>query len=108
MVDDELSCAFLVCSSLIGTDRKVVSVPLVLHGTTGVDDEVVKECIKRGICKVNYATGLRVEFTKGVKEVLEENNKVIDPKKYNARAMEKVKQYVKEKIEVCGSKDKVK
>ena len=36
--------------------KAVVSVPLVLHGTSGVPDETVKECIARGICKVNYAT----------------------------------------------------
>ena len=49
--------------------RKVVSIPLVLHGTSGVPDETVKECIKRGICKVNYATDLRIAFTEGVKSV---------------------------------------
>ena len=43
-----------------------MSIPLVLHGTSGVPDEVVKECIRRGICKVNYATDLRIAFSKGV------------------------------------------
>lgn len=33
--------------------RKVVSIPLVLHGTFGFPDEAEKECIRRGICKVN-------------------------------------------------------
>lgn len=40
--------------------REVVSIPLVLHGTSGVPDDAVKECISRGICKVNYATDLRI------------------------------------------------
>ena len=44
---------------------EVVSIPLVLHGTSGVPDEIVKDCVRRGICKVNYATGLRMAFTKG-------------------------------------------
>ena len=86
--------------------RKVVTIPLVLHGTSGVPDEAVKECIKRGICKVNYATDLRIAFTKGVNEVFHENPDVFDPKKYNARGREEVKKYVMGKMLVCGSDGK--
>ncbi len=86
--------------------REVVSVPLVLHGTSGVPDETVKECIKRGICKVNYATDLRIAFSKGVNEVLKEDPNIFDPKKYNARGREEVKKYVMDKIRVCGSAGK--
>lgn len=87
--------------------RKVVSIPLVLHGTSGVPDEAVKECIRRGICKVNYATDLRIAFTKGVNKVLKEKPDTIDPKKYNAQGREEVKQYVMDKMHVCGSVGKV-
>ena len=83
--------------------QKVVSIPLVLHGTSGVPDEAVQECIRRGICKVNYATDLRIAFSKGVNEVLSENPATIDPKKYSARGREEVKQYVMNKIRVCQS-----
>ena len=83
--------------------REVVSIPLVLHGTSGVPDEAVRECIRRGICKVNYATDLRIAFSDGVKEVLNENPDTIDPKKYNACGRDKVKEYVMGKMEVCGS-----
>ena len=62
--------------------KEVVSIPLVLHGTSGVPDETVSECVKRGICKVNYATDLRIAFSKGVKEYLDKNPDAIDPKKY--------------------------
>ncbi len=86
--------------------REEVSVPLVLHGTSGVPDETVKECIRRGICKVNYATDLRIAFSKGVNMVLREHPETIDPKKYNARGREEVKQYVMAKIAVCGSAGK--
>lgn len=86
--------------------RKVVDIPLVLHGTSGVPDETVKECVKRGICKVNYATDLRIAFTKGVKEVFAENADTIDPKKYNAAGRAAVKEYVKNKIMVVGSNGK--
>lgn len=86
--------------------REAVSVPLVLHGTSGVPDDAVKECICRGICKVNYATDLRIAFSNGVKEVLGANPDTIDPKKYNACGRDKVKEYVMGKMEVCGSAGK--
>ena len=85
---------------------ELVSVPLVLHGTSGVPDDTVKECIARGMCKVNYATDLRIAFTEGVKEYLQKDPKVYDPKKYGAAGREKVKQYVMQKIKVCGSDGK--
>ena len=74
--------------------RAVVDVPLVLHGTSGVPDEQVVECIKRGICKVNYATDLRIAFTNGVKNFMKENPDVFDPKKYSTQGMSEVKKYV--------------
>ena len=83
--------------------RKLVDVPLVLHGTSGVSDEVVTECVNRGICKVNYATDLRIAFTNGVKKVLEANPDTIDPKKYNAQGREEVKEYVKARMVACKS-----
>ena len=92
----------------LGEIRKVVDVPLVLHGTSGVPDETVKECVKRGICKVNYATDLRIAFSKGVKSVMAANPDVFDPKKYNAAGREEVKEYVKQKIMVVGSNGKAK
>ena len=86
--------------------RKVVSVPLVLHGTSGVPDDAVRECIARGMCKVNYATDLRIAFSAGLKEYLAKDPDAFDPKKYNAVGREKVKDYVKSKILVCGSNGK--
>ena len=86
--------------------RKVVSGPLVLHGTSGVPDDAVRNCISRGICKVNYATDLRIAFSRGVNAVLKEHPDTIDPKKYSAQGREEVKQYVINKIKVCGSVNK--
>ena len=83
--------------------RELVSVPLVLHGTSGVPDDTVRECIARGMCKVNYATDLRIAFTRGVSEYLEKDPNVYDPKKYSALGRGYVKQYVMQKMEVCGS-----
>ena len=86
--------------------RNTVSIPLVLHGTSGVSDEVVKECVKRGICKVNYATDLRIAFSNGVKKYLAENPDAIDPKKYNAAGRAEVKKYVMDRIKNLGSAGK--
>lgn len=82
--------------------RNIVSIPLVLHGASGVPDEAVVKAITLGICKVNFATELRVAFTGGVREVLDADDKVYDPKKYNKAGREKVKELVMEKIRVCG------
>ena len=76
---------------------------------TGVDslaDDAVRECVARGMCKVNYATDLRIAFSKGLKEYLAKDPEVFDPKKYSAVGREYVKEYVKSKILVCGSNGK--
>ncbi|MGL5312988.1 MAG: tagatose-bisphosphate aldolase subunit GatY [Peptostreptococcaceae bacterium] len=86
--------------------RETVSVPLVLHGGSGVPEETIIESIKRGICKVNYATELRIAYSDGVKKVLNDNPETIDPKKYGAAGLQCVKEFVKEKIVVCGSNGK--
>jgi tagatose 1,6-diphosphate aldolase GatY/KbaY len=83
--------------------RDVVSIPLVLHGTSGVPDEQVRDCVSRGICKVNYATDLRIAYTNGLKAYIEEHPADFDPKKYSAPAMLEVKKYVMQKMDVVGS-----
>ena len=86
--------------------RNVVSIPLVLHGTSGVPDETVAEAVKRGICKVNYATELRVAFSEGVKTVMAADPDVYDPKKYNKAGRERVKELVRKRIRNLGSADR--
>ena len=88
---------------LLGEIKKCVPVPLVLHGTSGVEDEVVRSCIQEGICKVNYATDLRIAFSDGIKRILNEDSSVIDPKIYGKMGKELVKRYVQDKIWVCKS-----
>ena len=92
-----------VNTDLIATIHDMVDVPLVLHGTSGVPDEQVITAVKNGICKVNYATDLRIAFTRGVKEFMAEHPKAFDPKKYSKQGMVEVQKYVEQKIEVCGS-----
>ena len=83
--------------------RERVNIPLVLHGTSGVPDDQVIRCVSMGMCKVNYATDLRISYTYGVKKYMKENPGVFDPKKYGAYGMEEVKRYVKERMQVIGS-----
>lgn len=80
-------------------------IPLVLHGASGLSDDDVRACIANGICKVNFATELRVAYTKGVREVLADAS-VYDPKKYGVAAMAHVKAQVKDRMAVCGCVDK--
>ena len=83
--------------------RAVVDVPLVMHGTSGVPDEQVRDAVRRGICKVNYATDLRIAFTNGVKAYMNNNPNAFDPKKYSAPGMKEVTAYVAQKMQVVGS-----
>ena len=82
--------------------RKVVEIPLVLHGASGLMDESVRECIAEGICKVNFATELRIAYSDGIKQVLSEKPDVFDPKVYSKAGREKVKELVKNRMQVCG------
>lgn len=82
--------------------RKVVSIPLVLHGASGLSDEEVRECVRRGICKVNFATELRAAYTDAGKKLIVEKPETFDPKKLGIVGMEAVKQLVMERMKVCG------
>jgi tagatose 1,6-diphosphate aldolase GatY/KbaY len=81
----------------------MVDVPLVLHGASGVPDEQIQECIQRGICKVNYATELRIAYTKAVREYLDNDKKSYDPKLFGRPARDAVKEVVCNRIKVLGS-----
>ncbi len=82
--------------------REVVDVPLVLHGASGLTDEDVKECVQRGICKVNFATELRAAYTGAAKKLLVEAPDTFDPKKFGVVGMAAVKELVKSRMLVCG------
>lgn len=86
--------------------KAVVDIPLILHGASGLTVEAVQECIKRGICKVNFATELRIAFSDAVKKVLAEKPSTFDPKAYMKPAREAVQQLVSQWITACGSAGK--
>ena len=88
--------------ALISELKTKLTVPMVLHGASGISDEEVRDCIRRGICKVNFATELRVAYSDGVKEVLAENPDTFDPKAYGKIGRAHVKDLVKNRMRVCG------
>ncbi|WP_433674482.1 class II fructose-bisphosphate aldolase [Microbacterium gorillae] len=61
-----------------------VPVPLVLHGSSGVADEVIVAGIRAGLVKVNVSTHLNAFFTGAVRAYLAENPAVVDSRKYVA------------------------
>lgn len=79
----------------------VVDIPLVLHGASGLSDDVIKSCIKAGISKINFATHLRQAFTKGLKEGLKENPDAFDPKVYLPYAIKEVREVAQKIINLC-------
>ena len=82
--------------------RKLVDVPLVLHGASGLSAEAVQACIKEGICKVNFATELRIAYSDGVKAYLKENPDAYDPKTYGKAGYAEVKKLALEKMAVLN------
>lgn len=82
--------------------REIVDIPLVLHGASGLSDDEVRDCVRRGICKVNFATELREAYSKAVKETFAEKENTIDPKAYGRAAIAAVKELVKYRMQVCG------
>jgi tagatose bisphosphate family class II aldolase len=83
--------------------KRLVSIPLVLHGASGVPDESVREAIRRGICKINIATELKIPMAKAIQECFRQNPKENDPRNYMGAAKEAVKKVVREKIRLCGA-----
>ncbi len=81
-------------------------VPLVLHGTSGVPEEQVRGCIARGVCKVNYATELRIAYTEAVKRALTDDPSIIDPKAFGKAGRAAVEELVCDRIRLCGSDGK--
>ena len=58
-----------------------VSIPLVLHGGTGIPDNLIQEAIKNGINKININTELQIAWANEVRKFLKENETVYDPRK---------------------------
>ncbi|MEH6939314.1 tagatose-bisphosphate aldolase subunit GatY [Bacillus sp. JJ664] len=83
--------------------QREVDIPLVLHGASGLPDDLVQKTIERGICKVNIATELKMAFVKGLRGYLEEHPEANDPRYYFQEAVVEMKKVVVDKIKMCGS-----
>ncbi|GAB6988428.1 class II fructose-1,6-bisphosphate aldolase [Paenibacillus pini] len=86
----------------IATIASKVSVPLVLHGGSGIPDEQVKRAVSLGMAKMNVATELRIIFSDAIKQVFAENPDENDPRKYMVPAKQALRSAVLAKMELCG------
>lgn len=73
-----------------------LTVPLVLHGSSGVSNVMLREAIKAGIRKVNIGTALNVGFTQSVRNTLAEEPRTTDPRSYLAPARDSLATVVAE------------
>ena len=83
--------------------KKKVQIPLVLHGGTGLNNDIIMTCIRCGINKVNINTELQLTFSKEVRSFLKKNKKIYDPRKIIGSAEAAMKKIIKEKIELFSS-----
>ena len=87
--------------------RQQVEIPLVLHGASGLSEQDVQHCIRRGICKVNVATELKIAFADALKGYFYNNPAANDPRHYMQPAKAAMKEVVTRIIGVCGSEGKI-
>ena len=84
--------------------------PLVLHGGTGIPDDMIKKAISLGVSKINVNTECQLAFAAATRKYIEEGKdqqgKGYDPRKLLAPGFEAIKATVKEKMELFGSVNK--
>lgn len=85
--------------------RAAVDVPLVLHGSSGVTDDHIRQGIALGLCKINVATQLSQAFTGSVRDVLG-NAEEIDPRRYLGPARAAMTERVRERMRFLGATGK--
>lgn len=83
------------------------NVPLVLHGGTGIPEEMIKKAISLGVAKINVNTECQLSFAEATRKYIEAGKdlegKGFDPRKLLAPGFEAIKATVKEKMELFGS-----
>ena len=81
--------------------------PLVLHGGTGIPDDMIKKAISLGVSKINVNTECQLSFAEATRKYIEAGKdlegKGFDPRKLLAPGAEAIKATVKEKMELFGS-----
>ena len=89
-------------TGLIAMLADALDVPLVLHGSSGVPDEMLARAVQTGMVKINIGTILNVAFTGAVRAVLHHDTDVVDPRTYIAPGREQMAQVVQRLAEVVG------
>ena len=86
---------------------EIGDLPMVLHGGTGIAEDMIKEAISHGVSKINVNTEIQIEFAKAVRKYIEsgadQKGKCFDPRKLLAGGSQAIIDTVKEKMEIFGS-----
>ena len=93
--------------TLAAVSEKVGNMPLVLHGGTGIPEDMIKKAINLGVSKINVNTECQLSFAAATRAYIEagkdQQGKGFDPRKLLAPGFEAIKATVKEKMELFGS-----
>lgn len=93
--------------TLAAVKDKVGDMPLVLHGGTGIPEDMIKKAISLGVAKINVNTECQLSFADATRKYIEagkdQQGKGFDPRKLLAPGAEAIKATVKEKMELFGS-----
>ena len=86
--------------------RDASMAPLVLHGTTGIDDDMVRQCVALGMAKVNLGTLIRTRLVEYTHDVIAEDQHQNHPWRVSAAVIDRIKTHIRHIIEVIGSVDR--
>ncbi|MDO5563743.1 MAG: class II fructose-1,6-bisphosphate aldolase [Eubacteriales bacterium] len=96
--------------TLAKVKEKVGNMPLVLHGGTGIPEDMIKKAIDLGVSKINVNTECQLSFASATRKYFEEKKDLVgkgyDPRKILAPGYEAIKETVKEKLTLFGSINK--
>lgn len=87
----------------LATIKKMLNMPIVLHGASGILEDDIKKAVNLGVNKINIDTDIRVAFTDAIKNFLLENPEVFDPRKILTPAKKAMIEVVKSKTTMFGS-----
>ena len=90
-------------TELLDEFRKVSEVPLVLHGTTGLSEKIIHECIRLGIAKINLGTQIRTACVKYTADAIENTEHKGHPWKIGVVVKDKLKEEVRDFLKLIGS-----
>lgn len=86
--------------------RKFTDIPFVLHGCTGMSEQQIQDAIAQGVAKLNFGTQIRCAYLRYLQEGLEQGIDQGHSWRLSAYAEEKLRQDVKEIIQIAGSSGK--